>query len=75
MPKVADDAAPEPITIVLADDHAVVRDGLRMVLEAQPDLEVVAEAGDAEAAGATCAATSPTSSSSTSTCRAAPSLS
>src|ERR1700733_14242971 len=32
--------------ILLADDHAVVRHGLRMVLEAQPDLEVVAEAGD-----------------------------
>jgi DNA-binding NarL/FixJ family response regulator len=32
--------------IMLADDHAVVRNGLRMVLEAQPDLEVVAEAGD-----------------------------
>jgi DNA-binding NarL/FixJ family response regulator len=32
--------------IMLADDHAVVRRGLRMVLEAQPDMEVVAEAGD-----------------------------
>lgn len=32
--------------ILLADDHAVVRRGLRMVLEAQPDLVVVAEAGD-----------------------------
>ena len=32
--------------ILLADDHAVVRHGLRMVLEAQPDLDVVAEAGD-----------------------------
>jgi two-component system response regulator NreC len=33
-------------TVVLADDHAVVRNGLRMLLEAEPDLEVVAEAGD-----------------------------
>lgn len=32
--------------ILLADDHTVVRDGLRMVLDAQPDLEVVAEASD-----------------------------
>jgi DNA-binding NarL/FixJ family response regulator len=32
--------------ILLADDHAVVRVGLRMVLDAEPDLEVVAEAGD-----------------------------
>jgi DNA-binding NarL/FixJ family response regulator len=32
--------------ILLADDHTVVRRGLRMVLDAEPDLEVVAEAGD-----------------------------
>jgi DNA-binding NarL/FixJ family response regulator len=32
--------------ILLADDHAMVRRGLRMVLDAQPDLSVVAEAGD-----------------------------
>ena len=38
--------------ILLADDHAVVRRGLRLVLDAEPDLEVVAEAGDgAEAVG------------------------
>jgi len=30
----------------LADDHAVVRSGLRLVLDAQPDLRVVAEAAD-----------------------------
>jgi two-component system, NarL family, response regulator NreC len=33
-------------TIVITDDHAVVRTGLRMLLDAEPDLEVVAEAGD-----------------------------
>jgi two-component system response regulator NreC len=38
------------VTIVLADDHEVVRNGIRMVLEAEPDFEVVAEAGDADAA-------------------------
>jgi DNA-binding NarL/FixJ family response regulator len=32
--------------VLLADDHAMVRRGLRMILDAQPDLEVVAEAGD-----------------------------
>jgi DNA-binding NarL/FixJ family response regulator len=32
--------------ILLADDHAVVRRGLKMVLDTAPDLEVVAEAGD-----------------------------
>jgi len=38
------------ITVVLADDHAVVRSALRMLLEDEDDMEVVAEAGDAEAA-------------------------
>jgi two-component system, NarL family, response regulator NreC len=37
------------ISIVLADDHAVVRSGLRMLLEAEDDLEVVAEVGDVDA--------------------------
>ena len=32
--------------ILLADDHVIVRRGLRMLLDAAPDLEVVAEAGD-----------------------------
>jgi two-component system response regulator NreC len=36
------------ITVVLADDHAVVRSGLRFVLDAEADLQVVAEAGTAE---------------------------
>lgn len=36
------------ITVVLADDHAIVRDGVRMILEQEPDIEVVAEAGTAE---------------------------
>ena len=39
-----------PITIVLADDHAVVRSGLRMVLDREDGFEVVSEAGDAETA-------------------------
>lgn len=34
------------IRILLADDQAVVRAGLRMILEAQPDLEIVGEAAD-----------------------------
>ena len=34
-----------PITIVLADDHAVVRRGLRLVLDGEDGFEVVAEAG------------------------------
>ncbi len=35
-----------PIRILIADDHAVVRSGLRTLLEADPDLEVVGEAED-----------------------------
>jgi two-component system response regulator NreC len=40
----------ETITIILADDHEIVRDGLRRIVEAEGDMEVVAEAGDAETA-------------------------
>ena len=36
----------EPITIVIADDHAVVRQGLRLLLEAEQDLAVVGESSD-----------------------------
>lgn len=32
--------------ILLADDHALVRQGVRMIIDAQPDLSVVAEVGD-----------------------------
>jgi DNA-binding NarL/FixJ family response regulator len=38
--------ASEPVSIVIADDHAMVRSGLRVLLDAEPDLSVVAEAGD-----------------------------
>jgi two-component system response regulator NreC len=40
-------AAPgSPVTIVIADDHRVVRAGLRLLLEAEDGFEVLAEAGD-----------------------------
>jgi len=38
------------IQILIADDHAVVREGTRQILEKEPGLEVVAEAGDGEEA-------------------------
>lgn len=38
------------ITVVLADDHAVVRGALRALLDGQDDIEVVGEAGDIESA-------------------------
>ena len=35
-----------PIRVLVADDHAVVREGIRRILEREPGFEVVAEAGD-----------------------------
>ena len=40
----------ETIRIVIADDHAVVRSGLRLLLDGESGFEVVAEAGDLESA-------------------------
>ena len=40
----------EAIRLLLADDHAVVRSGLRLLLEAQPDLVIVGEAENGEEA-------------------------
>ena len=40
----------QAIRIVVADDHTVVRSGLRMLLDSERGFEVVAEAGDVEAA-------------------------
>lgn len=42
----ADPGVTETIRVVIADDHAVVRRGLRQVLDAEDDVEVVAEAPD-----------------------------
>jgi DNA-binding NarL/FixJ family response regulator len=39
-----------PTTVVLADDHPVVRQGMRAVLETQPSMAVVGEAGEGTAA-------------------------
>ena len=38
------------IRILLVDDHAIVRQGLRLLLDGQPDMEVLGEAGDGEQA-------------------------
>lgn len=35
-----------PLRILLADDHTIVRQGIRKILEEQPDWQVIAEAGD-----------------------------
>jgi two-component system response regulator NreC len=51
--------ASEPTTIVLVDDHAVVRGALRALLEGQPDLEVVGEAADIASGRGVVAASEP----------------
>lgn len=53
------DSTDAPIRIVVVDDHPVVRDGLRGMLDGQPDLLVVGEAGDGAKALSVVAATSP----------------
>jgi DNA-binding NarL/FixJ family response regulator len=42
--------ARQPIRILLADDHEVVRRGLKLLLESEPDLRVTSEAGDGPSA-------------------------
>src|SRR5437016_9750475 len=37
---------PQTVRIVIADDHPIFRDGLRRLLEAEPDLKVLGEASD-----------------------------
>lgn len=38
----------ERIALMIADDHAIVREGLRTLLESEPDIDIVAEAADGE---------------------------
>lgn len=40
----------EKVHVFIADDHALVREGLRMLIDTQPDMEVVGEAGDGQEA-------------------------
>jgi NarL family two-component system response regulator LiaR len=47
------------IKVLVVDDHQVVREGLRFVLEQEPDIEVVGEAGDGRAALAAIRALAP----------------
>ena len=50
-PASVEPAAPTgPVRVMIVDDQALVRAGFRMVLDAEPDVEVVAEAGDGQAA-------------------------
>lgn len=42
--------SPRPVTVVVVDDNAVIRMGLRSLIEATPSLQLVGEAGDGDAA-------------------------
>jgi len=46
----AGEAAGKPIRVFLLDDHEIVRRGVRDLLEAEPDIQVVGEAGTAQSA-------------------------
>ncbi|CAB4595782.1 unannotated protein [freshwater metagenome] len=48
--RAAEGRAPVTITVLLADDQEIIRTGLRMILNAHPDIEVVGEAADGAAA-------------------------
>ncbi len=48
-----------PVRILLADDHTVMRNGLRLLLERQPNLQVVGEAADGRQAVALCETVNP----------------
>jgi DNA-binding NarL/FixJ family response regulator len=45
-----DSGEPARIQIVIADDHALIREGLRRLIESEPDLQVVGEAADGNGA-------------------------
>ena len=49
-PDLAGPARPEPIRTLIVDDHALFRRGLEMVLDSEPDIELVGEASDGEEA-------------------------
>jgi len=49
----------KPIRILVADDHLIIRQGLRLILETEPDLELVGEASDGGEALRLCAELSP----------------
>ena len=47
--KSSSDLCSHPITVVIADDHPLVREGLAAILKSQSDIKVVAEASDGDA--------------------------
>jgi DNA-binding NarL/FixJ family response regulator len=52
-------ARPGPLRLILCDDHQIVREGLRALLGAEPDMQIVAEAAEEQELFARCAAHAP----------------
>jgi two-component system, NarL family, response regulator NreC len=52
-------AGAHKIRVMIADDHAILRAGLKMLVNAQPDMEVISEASDGEKAVQTARETKP----------------
>ena len=50
---------PKPMRVLLVDDHVVVRAGLRLIIESQPDMQMAGEAGNRDEALALAAKTQP----------------
>ncbi|MFY9987687.1 MAG: response regulator transcription factor, partial [Chthoniobacterales bacterium] len=48
--KTSPSSSSEVITLMIVDDHPVVREGLAAILKSQKDMKIVAEAGDGEEA-------------------------
>lgn len=57
--KTSPEPAPRQIRVIIADDHPVVRTGLRSILRSQKDIRVIAEASDGEEACQLCEQFSP----------------
>ena len=66
----SDEPTDSPVTVLLADDQAMVRAGFRMIIDSQPDMTVIAEADNGRSAVERPNGSAPTSASSTSACRA-----
>src|SRR6185312_13971706 len=49
-PEPRDEAPGRPITVVIADDQRLLRTGFRVILDAEPDITVIGEAGDGRSA-------------------------
>ncbi len=58
----------QPMKVLIADDHGIVRSGLRMLLERQTDIEVIGEAADGARPATWRSGSDPTWRSSTSRC-------